>query len=93
MNKRLHNPVFAKGEKVVFISASKSDDVMTVFKVQGDGVLLDGNRSFALSHLLRRATGEEIKADRRIRSTYDDGFDRCTDIRNHLSPMTIVRGD
>ncbi|WP_165381201.1 hypothetical protein [Acinetobacter bouvetii] len=39
---------------------------MTVHKVQGDGVLLDGNRNFALTHLIRTATTAELKAKQRL---------------------------
>jgi len=39
---------------------------MKVYKVQGAGVLLDGNRSFSLSHLLRPATFAEVLAKHRI---------------------------
>ena len=37
-----------------------------VYKVQGAGLLLDGNRSFSLSHLLRPATFAEVFAKRRM---------------------------
>ena len=39
---------------------------MTVHKVQGDGILLDGNRKFALAHLLRHASTVELNAKRRL---------------------------
>ncbi|RZG64770.1 hypothetical protein EXE25_15465 [Acinetobacter bouvetii] len=53
---------------VVFSSTSNDVEfgVMTVHKVQGDGVLLDGNRNFALTHLIRTATTAELKAKQRL---------------------------
>jgi hypothetical protein len=57
---------FLAGDVVVFMDESKTDRLMTVHKVQGDGVLLDGNRNFALTHLIRTATPAELKAKQRL---------------------------
>ena len=57
---------FVKGDTVVFIDAFMPNDLMTVHKVQGDGILLDGNRKFALAHLLRHASTVELNAKRRL---------------------------
>ena len=57
---------FLQGDTVVFVDAFMPDDLMTVHKVQGDGILLDGNRKFALSHLLRHASTVELNAKRRL---------------------------
>ncbi|MGE8541928.1 MAG: hypothetical protein ACN6NX_11525 [Acinetobacter sp.] len=57
---------FIAGDVVVFIDASKTDGLMTVHKVQGNGVLLDGNRNFALAHLIRHANVAELGAKRRL---------------------------
>ncbi|MGV7535322.1 hypothetical protein PJM52_29245, partial [Mycobacterium kansasii] len=57
---------FMAGDTVVFIDESKSGDLMTVHKVQGKGVLLDGNRSFALTHLVRHANMAELNAGKRL---------------------------
>ena len=54
------------GDVVVFIDANKPGHLMTVHKVQGGGVLLDGNRNFALTHLVRSATVAEVMANRRL---------------------------
>lgn len=62
-------PDFLEGDIVVFVDDSKPDHLMTVHKVQGNGVLLDGNRGFALSHLLRNATTVELDAKRRLSLT------------------------
>ena len=60
---------FAKGDTVVFIDAFMPDHLMTIHQMQGDGILLDGNRKFALSHLLRHATTVELNAKRRLSLT------------------------
>ena len=60
------NPDFLKGDVVVFIDATKSDQLMTVHKAQGDSVLLNGNSSFALNHLVRTASVAELGAKRRL---------------------------
>ncbi len=57
---------FVKGDTVVFVDAFMPDHLMTVHKVQGDGILLDGNRKFALAHLLRHASTVELNAKRRL---------------------------
>jgi FKBP-type peptidyl-prolyl cis-trans isomerase 2 len=57
---------FLVGDVVVFIDDFMHDELMTVHKVQDDGVLLDGNRKFALSHLLRHASIVELNAKRRL---------------------------
>ena len=57
---------FLTGDVVVFIDPIKPGHLMTVHKVQGDGVLLDGNHNFALSHLVRPATVAEVLAKRRL---------------------------
>jgi FKBP-type peptidyl-prolyl cis-trans isomerase 2 len=57
---------FVKGDTVVFVDAFMPNDLMTVHKVQGDGILLDGNRKFALADLLRHATTVELNAKRRL---------------------------
>lgn len=57
---------FLVGDVVVFIDAFMHDDIMTVHKVQSDGILLDGNRKFALAHLLRHASTAELKLKRRL---------------------------
>ncbi|CAM4294157.1 hypothetical protein [Acinetobacter pragensis] len=57
---------FIAGDVVVFMDESKTDRLMTVFKVQRNGVLLDGNRNFALTHLIRSATTAELKAKQRL---------------------------
>ena len=61
-----NNADFLAGDVVVFTDLNKPDHLMTVHKFQGDGVLLDGNRSFALAHLIRAATVAEVLAKRRL---------------------------
>ena len=60
---------FARGDTVVFIDAFMPEHLMEVHQMQGDGILLDGNRKFALSHLLRHATTVELNAKRRLSLT------------------------
>ena len=60
---------FITGDTVVFIDESKPGELMTVHKVQGNGVLLDGNRNFALIHLIRHANVQELNAKRRLTLT------------------------
>lgn len=60
---------FIAGDTVVFINESKPGHLMTVHKVQGNGVLLDGNRSFALIHMIRHANVAELGAKRRLTLT------------------------
>jgi len=64
-----NNADFLAGDVVVFVDALKPDDLMTVHKVQGNSVLLDGNRNFALNHLIRSATVAELNAKRRLTLT------------------------
>ena len=54
------------GDVVVFIDTNKPGHLMTVHKVQGNGLLLDGNHNFALTHLVRSATVAEVMASRRL---------------------------
>ena len=61
-----NKPGFLNGDVVVFIDPIKPGHLMTVHKVQSDGVLLDGNHNFALSHLVRPATVAEVLAKRRL---------------------------
>ena len=60
---------FAKGDTVVFIDAFMPDHLMTIHKVQGEGILLDGNHKFALAHLIRHASTVELNAKRRLSMT------------------------
>lgn len=60
---------FIAGDTVVFIDVLKPGHLMTVHKVYGKGLLLDGNRSFALIHLLRHANVAELGAKRRLTLT------------------------
>ena len=57
---------FLAGDVVVFVDPLKPDGLMTVHKVQGNGVLLDGNRNFALNHLIRSVSVAELNAKRRL---------------------------
>ncbi|MEN8991219.1 hypothetical protein ABD624_04530 [Avibacterium paragallinarum] len=65
-NNDMANDGFLNGDVVVFTDPIKPGHLMTVYKVQGDGVLLNGNHNFALSHLVRPATVAEVLAKRRL---------------------------
>ena len=65
---------FLAGDTVVFIDAFMPDDLMTVHRVQDDGILLDGNRKFALAHLLRHAQVRELDAKKRHIMSFDEAF-------------------
>ncbi len=67
--KTISDTDFVEGDSVVFIDAFMPDHIMTVHKVQGDGILLDGNHKFALIHLLRHASTVELNANRRLSMT------------------------
>ncbi len=60
---------FVKGDTVVFIDAFMPDHLMTIHKVQGEGILLNGNHKFALAHLIRHASTVELNAKRRLSLT------------------------
>ena len=80
-----NNSDFVDGDTVVFIDESKPGHLMTVTQVQKNGVLLDGNNSFSLNHLIRRATVAEFKEQRRLPSlTAFLGDDQH--IENNISP-------
>ena len=64
--KQQNNSDYVVGDSVVFIDVSKPDHLMTVFQVQKNGVLLNGNNSFALNHLIRHATAQELSLNRRV---------------------------
>lgn len=57
---------FLSGDVVVFVDAAKPDHLMTVHKAQENSALLDGNRSFALNHLIRPASVAELGAGKRL---------------------------
>lgn len=57
---------FLPGDVVVFISENSTEQLLTVFKVEQDSILLESESKFASSHLIRHATVAEIKAKRRL---------------------------
>ncbi|WP_336936530.1 hypothetical protein [Acinetobacter beijerinckii] len=70
--KQQNNSDYVVGDTVVFIDASKPNHLMTVFQVQKNGVLLNGNNSFALNHLIRHASISEVLARKRHTVSIDD---------------------
>lgn len=80
-----NNSDFVDGDTVVFIDESKHGHLMTVTQVQKNGVLLDGNNSFALNHLIRHATVAEFVNQRRMPALTEFlGDDQH--IENNISP-------
>lgn len=79
---------FIEGGKVVYIDSEKSDQIMTITQVQKNGVLLDGNSNFALNHLIRNATPEEHKANKRLTgATYFLGWDLAAGNDQHIEHL------
>lgn len=74
---RRQHNMFEKGDRVIYLILGNS--VVTY-----DDWLETQN-----SDWIRHATLDEIRAGHRI----DANTDYVTDIRNHISPMTIVQGD
>ncbi|WP_151833937.1 hypothetical protein [Acinetobacter ursingii] len=68
------NHDFLEGDVVVFIDSLMPDQLMTVHKVQCDGILLDSNRKFALAHLLRHASIRELNTKKRHIMSLDEIF-------------------
>ena len=81
---QVNNSDFVEGVTVVFIDESKPNHLMTVTQVQKNGVLLNGNNSFALNHLIRHATIAEFTNQRRLPALTTFGDDQH--IENNNSP-------
>ncbi|AWW07759.1 MAG: hypothetical protein [Podoviridae sp. ctbh1] len=79
-----NNSDYVEGDTVVFIDANKPDHLMTVTQVQKNGVLLDGNNSFALNHLIRHATVAEFVNQRRMPALTTFSDDQY--LENNISP-------
>lgn len=82
--KAANNNDYVVGDSVVFIDESKPDHLMTVTQVQKNGVLLNGNNSFALNHLIRHATVAEFANQRRMPALTTFGDDQY--LENNISP-------
>ncbi|MEG1856458.1 MAG: hypothetical protein RR231_13290 [Acinetobacter sp.] len=81
---QVNNSDFVEGDTVVFIDESKPCHLMTVTQVQKNGVLLNGNNSFSLNHLIRHATVAEFINQRRLPALTTFGDDQH--IENNISP-------
>ena len=82
---QVNNSDFVDGDTVVFIDESKSGHLMTVTQVQKNGVLLDGNNSFALNHLIRHATAQELSLKRRVISDIAKHLEAATNAQKEVS--------
>ncbi|WP_336937822.1 hypothetical protein [Acinetobacter modestus] len=83
--KQQNNSDFVDGDSVVFIDESKPDHLMTVTQVQKNGVLLNGNNSFALNHLIRHATAQEHSLNRRVISDIAKHLEAATNAQKEVS--------
>ena len=101
--RRQHN-IFEVGDRVViesyrntYISCGRPSqysigDLMVIHNLDGN-VISDDDYNFIDYRDVRHATDAEIKAGHRIIHPTDNLShltDHCTDIRNHISPNTIV---
>lgn len=86
---------FKVGDKVVLFGIGTKDllleivDRMYTPSMHRVRVVATGQYGPVLKNNIRHATPEEIAVGHRI----DANTDYVTDIRNHISPMTIVQGD
>lgn len=78
------NADYVVGDTVVFKDSDMHDSLMTVTQVQKNGVLLNGNNSFALNHLIRHATVAEFTNQRRLPALTTFGDDQH--IEKNISP-------
>jgi len=83
--KAANNSDYVVGDSVVFIDLSKPDHLMTVTQVQKNGVLLNGNNSFALNHLIRQATALELSLNRRVISDIAKHLEAATNAQKEVS--------
>lgn len=85
--RRQHN-IYEEGDKIVFIDDFMHDELMTVAWTRKGEVWMDeGAKRCTDLSMIRHADDAEIKAGKR-RPELDS--DTCSDIRNHVSPLTKV---
>ena len=63
---------FLIGDVVVYSDVLKPSSLMTVHHVQDEGVLLNGNRHFALNHLVRHADARDLREGKRHTPSLDE---------------------
>ena len=86
---------FKVGDKVVLFSVGTKDllleivDRMYAPNMHRVRIIATGRYGPVLKNNIRHATLDEIRVGHRI----DANTDYVTDIKNHISPMTIVQGD
>jgi len=86
-HRRQHN-IFEESDKIVFIDDFMHGELMTVAWTRKGEVWMDeGAKRCTDLSMIRHATDAEIKANRRLRVLESDD---CSDIRNHISPNTVV---
>lgn len=85
--RRQHN-IYEESDKIVFIDDFMHDELMTVSWTRKGEVWMDeGAKRCTDLSMIRHAFDAEIKAGKR-RPELDS--DTCSDIRNHVSPLTKV---
>lgn len=85
--RRQHN-IYEGSDKIVFVDDFMHDELMVVAWTRKGEVWMDeGAKRCTDLSMIRHATDAEIKAGKR-RPELDS--DTCSDIRNHVSPLTKV---
>lgn len=85
--RRQHN-IYEGSDKIVFVDDFMHDELMVVAWTRKGEVWMDeGAKRCTDLSMIRHATDAEIKAGKR-RPELDS--DACSDIRNHISPLTKV---
>lgn len=85
--RRQHN-IYEGGDKIVFVDDFMHGELMTVAWTRKGEVWMDeGAKRCTDLSMIRHANDAEIKAGKR-RPELDS--DTCSDIRNHISPLTKV---
>lgn len=91
---RRANNIFEVGDKVVLIGSCSdwSDRVEEIQEFRREMVITLDFNYVLRSDVIQHAKDEEIKAGHRISHHTDNlsHFDHCTDIANHISPLTKV---
>ena len=90
--RRQHN-IFEVGDFIVKAARLKDGDLYRIGEIaESKNYIKTGCGIFIDTPMFRHATDEEIKAGHRISHATDNlsHFDHCTDIANHISPLTKV---
>ena len=90
LNYRRANNIYEVGDKVVLKESHSQKSVLTIQMAKDDFIraFVGGSTKYSFGHKTNfiHATDKQIEAGYRI----DENVDHCTDIRNHISPLTGV---